>query len=398
MSQAPRRVYVFEPHLSGHHGPYLVWIAQGLARRGIATTVVVGEEHPSLDELREMAAGRSELRLLLRPHHHRGGDGGGALQLLQREWRYWRLLRSWHRDAVRGPALVFVPYLDYCLYMIGLLGSPFGKTPWGGLVMRPAFHHAQVAVQAPRPALGRAKSVLFARVLREPRLAHLYATDESLAEYVTRRPRARSDETVLKHFPEPAHAAAALSRAEAKRRWELPPGRRLVLCFGSLSARKGLRELLAALKHPDCPKDIDVLCAGQHSDSGLAAMLHEQATGLRPGRLRCLPRYLSPTEERELYAAADVVWLGYRQHYTTSGVLAQAAKSRRPVLACEAGLIGWMTRRHGLGLTVDPCDTPAVIAALRALAARSDGWVGGWEPPSYAQAQARLAADLGAAG
>jgi hypothetical protein len=82
-----------------------------------------------------------------------------------------------------------------------------------------------------------------------------------------------------------------------------------------------------------------------------------------------LDRFIEHSEEARLFAASDMVWLGYSNHYGGSGVLAQAIAANRPVLASEEGIIGWRTKKHGLGETFKVNDSIQVCDAIRALLA-----------------------------
>jgi glycosyltransferase involved in cell wall biosynthesis len=66
-------------------------------------------------------------------------------------------------------------------------------------------------------------------------------------------------------------------------------------------------------------------------------------------------------------SAADAVWLGYRDHPFSSGVLWEAAQAGVPVLGCNRGLIAWEIRSQGLGETADIQDIESVVTALNRL-------------------------------
>ena len=68
-----------------------------------------------------------------------------------------------------------------------------------------------------------------------------------------------------------------------------------------------------------------------------------------------------------VFSAADVVWLGYQGHYHMSGVLVQAGVMGLPVIACEEGLIGWLTRRFGSGPVVATSSPAAIATAIAEL-------------------------------
>ncbi len=404
MLPEPMKVLIFEPHAIGHHGPYLQWMATGLVERGFEVTIVTLPEtmaHPSMRALAKTAFNKGAgLQLIgaAAPRALPSGEMGGALSLVAREHAYWRLFRAWYKAYANNvsPDVVYLPYLDYCLYAIGLLGSPFDDCPWAGLTMRPSFHYRAMGVMAPRPALAGVKKALFFRVLREHHLHKLLTIDEPLANYLT---DTRKVSNKASFFPEPAEFVELPARSEAKRMFSLASERKLILLYGAVTARKGVVELLRALATPMFSPVVDVLLAGKVSEPGVLEMLAEPwvRTLRDAGRLKILDRFIEPAEEFTLFAAADIIWLGYWGHYNASGVLVQAANAGRPLLACEEGVLGWQTQRHGLGRTVNPADTAEVAAAVDALLIEhpenpAHNWrADTWCPTSFFVAQDALA-------
>lgn len=291
----------------------------------------------------------------------------GVVRHVVREFRYWHLFHDWFNasaPAIR-PDVVLLPYLDYCLHAIGLLGSPFADCAWAGLAMRPSFHYSEMGVSAPRPGLADAKKWLFFRLLADPTLTRLLTIDEPLAAYLALHPHFEGRYAFL---PEPVALEALLESATAKRALGLAPTRRIILVYGYLSLRKGVHELVAALRHTRFPLDVDVVCAGEMTDDVRRLLTTTGPNELiKAGRLKIIDRFVGSHEEALLFSAADIVWLGYRGHYNSSGVLAQAAQAGTPVLACADGVLGWQTKRHSLGLAVQPDDASAVGDAVREL-------------------------------
>ena len=406
-SAPSQKVLIFEPHADGHHGPYLHWMATGLAERGFKVTIVTLPEttvHPSMRVLAKTAfnegAGSLQLIGAAAPMVLPSGEMGGALSLVARERAYWRLFRVWYKTyaySVR-PDMVFLPYLDYCLYAIGLLGSPFDDCPWAGLAMRPSFHYRSMGVLAPRPTLGGVKKVLFFRILHNRYLRKLLTIDEPLARYLADKWRVSGKATF---FPEPAEFGELPARSEAKRKFGMAPERKLILLYGAVMTRKGVIELLRALAAPGFSPAVDVLLAGKVA-AGIREMLAESWVRALcdAGRLKVIDRFIEPAEEPVLFAAADIVWVGYRGHYSSSGILVQAANAGRPLLACEEGVLGWQTQRHGLGRTVNPADTAEVAAAVDVLLGEqmerqnNNRRVHAWCLPSFSEAQDALARAL----
>ncbi len=371
------RVLILEPHASGHHGPYLQWMTTGLLQRGFRPTVVTLSEslsHPSMatiadavekDRVEVICEAHEPSRFLRTSNSSLGGHAG-------REFAYWRLFSEWYRAHVHRarPDIVFLPYMDYCLYAVGLLGSPFGNCPWIGLAMRPSFHYRQMGVIAPRPSLATVRKALFLRVLANRHLRRLLTIDEPLAQYLAAASTALGKKATF--LPEPAELTDLPNPIDAKRRLGTPADRKLILVYGAISARKGVLELFQAVGHPGFPPSVDVLLAGELAPEIHQALVSPEIAPLvAQGRLRLLDRFITTEDESFLFAAADIVWLGYRGHYTASGVLVQAANTGRPVIACKEGIIGWQTQRHGLGKVVNPGNPPEVCEAVCALSERT---------------------------
>lgn len=132
--------------------------------------------------------------------------------------------------------------------------------------------------------------------------------------------------------------------------------------------RKGIDALLNAIQRVDFPQEICLLLAGKQDDDVRCLLASEDVRVLREaGRLREIDAFLDDEDEYRVFRAADIVWMGYRGHYGSSGVLTQAGTMRLPVVACDVGLIDWMTREYELGLTVAVDDARSVAAALGTL-------------------------------
>jgi len=129
-----------------------------------------------------------------------------------------------------------------------------------------------------------------------------------------------------------------------------------VLLYGSIDTRKGVRELLAA--HASLAPDHrpHVVLAGRLDVNVEAAP-----------DVTIMDRFISDEEESLLFAACNVVWIGYRGHLGSSGVLWQSLAFHRPVIACKDGLVGRFTRDANLGVTVDVENHTDIAAVLRDL-------------------------------
>jgi glycosyltransferase involved in cell wall biosynthesis len=145
-----------------------------------------------------------------------------------------------------------------------------------------------------------------------------------------------------------------------------PPRGHTLLFFGLIRAYKGLDVLIRAL--PDVVRRIDqarLVVAGDPLDP--VEPLRELAERLGVGdRIEWRLRFLSQAELAELVEAAALVVLPYRD-LDSSGALATALGSGRPVVVTDVGSLGEIVREFESGAVVPPGDAAALAAACAEL-------------------------------
>ncbi len=359
---------ILEPWVSGHHGVYLQWIAREAVARGYS--VIIGTststlDHPMIKAIRSEFPAIEIMALETPAALERPAKS--FLSLLRRDWTYRRFLARMFKTVKLEPAFVLVPYLDYCLYTLALFGPPFGQSRWGGIVMRPSFHLRKMGLKAPLLALSSIREYLFRRLLKSNTLAFIASIDPSLPLYLNGS--LAPSQTQITYLPDPATINTRISHEDARFTLGVPESVFLVVAFGALTGRKGIRWLLEAAVDPSFPTDVAILFAGEQDDETAKMIGSFLAThpSVRPSVFQ-KKGFLNETDERSVFSAADAVWVGYEGHYGMSGVLAQAGILGIPVIACEDGLIGWATTQAKSGLTIVPKDTRQVIAAIQILA------------------------------
>lgn len=358
-----KTILIIEPFVQGHHGAYLHWIVRAFLRRGHSVQLATFEPsvtHPSLQDLLSTCGDR--FTIITGPVRNFGTFNGNFIRMAIEMMVFRQLLGEFYAVASRRRRIDFVllPYLDYCTYALAIAGSPFGSTPWGGIIMRAAFHYAAMGVKAPTGRVEQIKKWLFGRLLRDPSLRALLTIDQTLFEYGeiwTQEVRSR-----LIYLPDLAVTKQSMSRAAARERLRIGQDAWVILVYGSLTKRKGIEILMQASECSDFPSRCHLLLAGKQDSDATAILQSAQAMRLRQSdRLHEITHYLGEEEESAAFAAADAVWLGYLGHYQMSGVLVQAGVMGLPSISCEEGLIGWLTSRHQSGVVV-PISAPSIVA------------------------------------
>lgn len=355
-------VLIVEPNFTGHRWRYAQWAADAFIEAGYACLIITescNEDHRLARKITQANRAELEIAFIDPPEPRRAG-----LAMLERipYLRYHRYFHHAYRlvSAFLPTALVVVPYVDYFLYALPFLGSPFGTTPWIGITMRSTFHHHQVGVKAPaRPLVNAVKSGLFRQAVQVRGMRALLSIDPTLPEWSARWLGKRAAEVA--YLADPFPDARADDPAQSRARLGLGTGR-LLLVYGSITERKGIRELIAALEHmPDAPT---LVVAGEQ-DADTREFLLAHRARLNPSPVM-FDMFVTNEMEHDLFSACDVVWLGYKGHYGMSGVLVQAYRFGRPVVATAEGLIGWFCHGGQLGPLLDDLAPQTIGSAIEA--------------------------------
>ena len=331
---------------------YVARTAQGARARGmevVIATTAIALDHPDLAAFREVT------EIL----DYEDTPGANIRFLIKRQWG----LFGAYRKAIRNhpSARVLVPFGDTVDKAVALFGT--GGGVWDILLMRSFFHHAAMGIVG--ASTGRSDAVrewFFRRLLAQRGVRRVLTLDELLPLYAERQGWQHAEKV---HFlPDPPQIAPPADREKARQRWGLLDDASTILVYGALSLRKGLADLLAAVATD--PNDaFRLLLVGIQDDEVKLLLTMPEADRLRiAGRLIEADRYVDEIDEADAFAAADVVWLGYRDFLGSSGVLVQAARADRPVVSCREGLIGWRTKAFGLGTLLEDRSPSVVRSAL----------------------------------
>ena len=187
-------------------------------------------------------------------------------------------------------------------------------------------------------------------------LTGIWVLDQTLADRITPRPGLS-----IHVLPDPWPTLPSISRDEARRILKLPPDATLFLHLGTDAPRKGLNDAVRAWQCLPDSSDAVLLRVGRtnrQSAPRLDELLNRKRALLVDERV--------PDEQVDLYlCATDWVLLPYREHHSSSGLLAGAAATNRPVVASDFGVIGYRVRESRLGLVYPHRSVSGLAATIQ---------------------------------
>lgn len=229
-------------------------------------------------------------------------------------------------------------------------------------------HHRFAAGLGPKSRSDGLYDHLFRRLLKISTLKRILVIDEIFYEFA--KNRYGNYARKITFTPDFGVVGAKKDRTCVRQKLGISQESKVVLVYGSLTLRKGIRELLEALITEEAPSNLVVLLAGRPSPDveNLLKRLEFLAMAQK-NRIVTRFKFHDDEEESEVFSASDVVWIAYvNGSFGSSGVLHQSVGFGLPVIASAAGLIGTLVERFQIGITLDPTQTTSVTSALKAFA------------------------------
>ena len=235
--------------------------------------------------------------------------------------------------------------------------------------MRPSFHHQKYGVITPKPKFAKIKKILFTKVLSIQTLNKVFTIDEILDRYISdHHPLLKKS---IEYIADPAEFVGTHTYQSARAKLEIPESATVILVYGAIDERKGIRSLVSALNSTNHSSEIHLLLVGKQSEE-IRHFLKSKASKLFARNCyHVQDRFVTNEYQQMAFAASDIVWLGYRNHFTMSGVLVLAAISGKPIIGTEQGLIGWYIKEKKLGFCIDTENPVEINEAIKSLSIKT---------------------------
>ncbi len=282
---------------------------------------------------------------------------------------YWQLIQSKIMEAETASGwavdLAFLTWFDGLRPPRKQIRSCLGVLayPWVGMYFTPG--HLRFGTQM--SWLQRLKCIVADyRLFSQPECRGLGILDEGVKTPL--RWLLRGKPVVV--FPEATDSLAAATKEIAEIRLKAG-GRLIVGLLGHLAPRKGVLNFLRAATAFD-EQEVFFLMAGElerawfspSEQTELEQLL--QSLGPENGYFH-LQRIAEASEFNAFFELCDVHCLVYNDFYHSSGLLAKAAISEKPVIVAQGHCMGERVEKFGLGLTVPANDPGRLQAAIKHL-------------------------------
>jgi hypothetical protein len=241
--------------------------------------------------------------------------------------------------------LTSIQKLDKALVVFG---SPFQNINFSGIYLDIKFHLYKYKIDY-KSRFNYLSKKFFQKLLEFSTLDNIITNDHLLKKYIKSNNWNNSHK--LKFLHDPKEFNFSFNKFYSREKLGIPNKSILILLYGALIESKGIVELLSIFKVAKLNKNIRVVLAGkQFTNYKNFALNNSFINKLKlDKKLFIFNRWISEKEEALLFSAADIVWIGYKNYSSPSGVLYQAIQKDIPSLISNEGLINSLNKKIKVG-------------------------------------------------
>jgi len=353
-----RHIMLFDLDTTGHHPTYIQHFVKYYCNQEISgkLDIVVSpkfiEEHSDIVNMIQKSHRQNVNFIPITLEEYSSFINKSSL--LKRIFCEWNIYCKYAKNLNADHCLLM--YLDKFQLPIALRG----KSPcsFSGIYFRPTFHYQDFEGYVPswKESLRQwRQKLLLSRVLQNSQFKILFCLDPFVIKYIQKL----NSKVKTIHLPDPVeiYDTDKYQVEQLKRILEIQENRQVFLLFGSLARRKGIYQLLEAIKllPSEVCEQLCLLLVGSIIPSEklpLESLIKEISQSL-PVQIIIRDEFVPEPEVHLYFQMTDVVLATYQRHVGMSGILLLAAAAQKPVLASDYGLLGYLVRHHQLGITVD---------------------------------------------
>ncbi|MCG8571396.1 MAG: glycosyltransferase [Spirochaetes bacterium] len=282
----------------------------------------------------------------------------------KRALQEWKLVCKYAQQV--QATQIQLMYFD--TFQLPLLIGQKPPCPVSGTYFRPRFHYHNFQdyhSSIKEKLLSQFEKKRLFIILKKNFLKTLFCLDPFVSNYIAQD--YLRDKT--KYLPDPVLHYSSQNPGNFKEKIGIDSFRKVFLLFGALDQRKGLFQLLEALQQLEnqVAKQSAFLLIGKVAPQSLTKVTEIIAQLNHTTQLQIIleNRFVKDEEMQFYFSNSDIILAPYQQHVGMSGIQVRAAAAGKPVLSSDYGLMGELTDKYKLGLTIDSSKPAEIVLGIK---------------------------------
>jgi glycosyltransferase involved in cell wall biosynthesis len=359
----PLKLLIFDTILNGHHSDYITYLADYWHTNKLPGQLFVVTPSGLSDSLPEAYKDSSISFIELSEQEI---DAVHNASKISRSFAEWNLYL--HYAGQIQPTHALLMYFD--LFQLGVWIGRKSNCPVSGIYFRPSFHYTEATSLKENLVVFR-KKWLLGRVLGSKTLSNLFCLDKSVVPTIQKI--SNSTRIIPLSDPVKNYIVSSQEVAELRLTLGIDSNRKVFLLFGYLDDRKGIEQVLEAIKSlsPEEKAQVTLVLAGPIEVNFLSAIESRISNLGGDAQIICSYQELKGATIQTYFELSDYVLTLYQKHVGMSSIVIRAAVSEKPLISSDFGYLGALVRKNNLGVTVNS-ESPAAISEAFQQALRGD--------------------------
>jgi hypothetical protein len=361
-----KRILIIETEFEGHYlTGYIKYILRSFKKNEVSITLLTSEEAKKKAQGAFEILKKENVKFNVTSIPIKKNTNHRSVALLFAQIKLYFLIKRKFKliNAKNKYDHIFVTSIQQFDKALVFLGTPFCKVNFSGIFLGAKFHLKNFGIRH-KSRFNFLSKIFFQQLLSIHTLQCIITNDHLLYEFYNLQKYKNFNK--LKFLHDPKEFNFKYEKFSSRKKLGLPQKSLIILVYGALIESKGIIELLSIFKVQELNVDIRVVLAGKQLET-IKNLLEKDnfVKKLKLNRkLFLFNHWLSEKDEARIFSATDIVWIGYKNYTSPSGVLYQAVNKSLPVLISNDGLIHHLNKKINVGISIDISNPRKIIDGI----------------------------------
>lgn len=346
------RLMFFDLAVGGHHATYIRYLVQYWVKQKLDGSLIFLVSPDFLEKHSDVVSLASDLIEFITISDEENRQLKKQKSIIKCAFLEWNLFCTYARNLKIEKG--FLLYFDYL--QLPIVFGQLSPCPFSGIYFRPTFHYSTFEGHVDTfkdTWRGWRQKILLALAMRNKRFLGLLSLDAYAVPYIE---KIVPKDKFVSHLPDPVDISEVADDSvyQLKKELHIEENRKVFLLFGRLTERKGIYQVLDAMKSlkPEISKKCCLLLVGEIPDNIYRNI--EDSIELLNNNLKIQVIIKEGYQKEEnipaYFSIADVILAPYQNHVGMSGIIVLGMAYEKVIMASSYGLMGEFVKRYSNGI------------------------------------------------
>jgi hypothetical protein len=364
-----KKILIIETEYEGHYlTGYIKYILRSFKNQKVKITLLTSADAKIKAKGALKILKKEKVKFNIKTIRNLKIDNYSSLQLIINQIRLYFVIKKKFREMnslVKFDHVLLTSIQKFDKALV-FFGSPFQDVGFSGIYLGVKFHLYKYAILY-QSRFNYLEKQFFKRLLYIPTLQNIITNDHLLKNYLQSEKWNNCDKLHFLHDPKEFNFN--FDKFYSRKRLHIPKKSIVILVYGALIESKGILELLSIFNNKKLNTNIRIISAGKQLLNKESFLLNNNFVNKLKlqKKIFIFNSWITEKKEALLFSATDIVWLGYKNYSSPSGVFYQAIQRSLPSLISNDGLINNLNKIVKVGYSINIYNPLNIIEGINYL-------------------------------